>query len=307
MGPRGLNKFLRCENPNGIKLLNLRELSGRTIVVDVSIYLYRFSVNDELFENFYNMLINFKKFNIIPLFVFDGKPPIEKQETIEQRRIERREAEKKYNEIMESNDIDSYSKYNIETLKRKKIIISIKNKTDLKELFDYFGVMYVDAPGEADELCAYYVKKKQAWACLSDDMDLFMYGCPRILRYLSLVNSTIIYYDLHDIMNHFNISLKNFINICILSGTDYNNQINKIENSFYNHKHMLKLHDYDKIEKLIEERLIKFLGRDKYNDILNVYYTNKNFDKHDVNIEYKKQNKFLMQKFLNNYNFIFIT
>jgi len=228
MGPRGLNKFLRCENPNGIKLLNLRELSGKKIVIDVSIYLYRFSVNDELFENFYNMLINFKKYNIIPMFVFDGKPPIEKQETIEQRRFERREAEKKYNEIMESNDITNYSKYNIESLKRKKVIISIKNKTDLKQLFDYYGVMYIDAPGEADELCAYYVKTNQAWACLSDDMDLFMYGCTRILRYLSLINMTVIYYDLNDILLSFNISFKNFINICILSGTDYNPQINKI-------------------------------------------------------------------------------
>lgn len=307
MGPRGLNKFLRCENPNGINKLNLRELSGKKIVVDVSIYLYRFSVNDELFENFYNMLINFKRYNIIPLFVFDGKPPIEKQDTIEQRRIERREAERKYNEIMETNNIDNYSRYNIETLKRKKTIISIKNKTELKEMFDYYGVMYVDAPGEADILCAYYVKTNQAWACLSDDMDLFMYGCPRILRYLSLINMTAIYYNLNDILQHLNLSINNFVNICIMSGTDYNDQINKIDTAFYNYKHMQSKNlSCENIEKEFQKKIINFLGREKYNKIYQSYFDNENFNNYNLTIKYNKQNIFEMQKFLNKYNFIFI-
>ena len=79
MGPRGLNKFLRSHNPSGIRQIGLNQLAGKKIVIDVSIYLYRFNVNNELFENFYNMLILFKKYKIIPLFVFDGKPPTEKQ------------------------------------------------------------------------------------------------------------------------------------------------------------------------------------------------------------------------------------
>lgn len=307
MGPRGLNKFLRCENPKGINMLNLRELSGKKIVIDVSIYLYRFNINDELFENFYNMLINFKRYNIIPLFVFDGKPPLEKQETIEQRRQERREAEKKYNEIIETNNIDNYSKYSIEALKRKKTIISIKNKVELKQMFDFYGVMYIDAPSEADVLCAYYVKTNQAWACLSDDMDLFMYGCPRILRYLSLINMTVVYYNLNDILSHFNISMKNFVNICIMSGTDYNDQINKIDRLFYNHKQMIikNMHS-DIIQEVFEKNLITILGIDKYTGIIETYTCHENFDNYDVTIKYNKQNLFELQKFLNKFNFIFI-
>ena len=307
MGPRGLNKFLRCQNPAGIEQIHLSELSGKKIVIDVSIYLYRFNVNNELFENFYNMLINFKRFNIIPLFVFDGKPPVEKLNTIEQRRNERREAERKYNELVESNEIENYSKYNIEALKRRKTIISIKNKTELKMLFDFYGVSYVDAPGEADELCAHYVKTKQAWACLSDDMDLFVYGCPRILRYLSLINMTIVYYNLNDILGYFKMSFKNFINICIMSGTDYNSQICSIDSSFYDYKQLVKDNNNQKeIDKVFEEKIIRNIGLEKFNEIKNVYIKDENFESFNKKIEYAKQNIFELQKFLKDYNFIFI-
>ena len=307
MGPRGLNKFLRSQNPTGIDQIHLSELSGKKIVIDVSIYLYRFSVNNELFENFYNMLINFKRFNIIPLFVFDGKPPIEKQETIEQRRNERREAERKYNELVETKEIGNYSKYIIEALKRRKTIISIKNKTELKKMFDYYGVMYIDAPGEADELCAHYVKTKQAWACLSDDMDLFIYGCPRILRYLSLINMNIVYYNLNDILGHFNISFKNFINLCIMSGTDYNSQICSIDSSFYQYKQMISGNNKEQyIDKVFQEKIINTLGIEKFNEIKRVYLKNDNFENFNVKIAYTKQNIFELQKFLKDYNFIFI-
>jgi len=50
-----------------------------------------------------------------------------------------------------------------------------------------YGVSYIDADGEADQLCASLVLKNKVYACLSEDMDLFVYGCPRVLRYLSFI------------------------------------------------------------------------------------------------------------------------
>ena len=57
---------------------------------------------------------------------------------------------------------------------------------------------------EADELCAKLVVKK-AFACLSEDMDMFVYGCPKVLRYLSLLNETVVVYtqkDMLDVEDH---------------------------------------------------------------------------------------------------------
>jgi 5'-3' exonuclease len=98
-----------------------------------------------------------------------------------------------------------------------------------------YGATYYDAHGEADELCALLVIKNKVWACLSEDMDMFVYGCTRVLRYLSLLNHTVILYDTKEILNKLGISQKELREICVLSGTDYNyvNDVNDVNDNNY--------------------------------------------------------------------------
>ena len=53
-----------------------------------------------LIENFYVMCSLFKKYNITPIFVFDGKPPVEKQKELENRKKERYIAKQKYEDLL---------------------------------------------------------------------------------------------------------------------------------------------------------------------------------------------------------------
>ena len=39
------------------------------------------------------------------------------------------------------------------------------------------GVSFIDASGEADELCVQLVVKQIAWGCMSEDMDMVVHGC----------------------------------------------------------------------------------------------------------------------------------
>jgi len=223
-------------NKTSINKIFLASLYGKIIAVDTSIYLYRFLGEDALLENMYIMLSLFRYYNITPIFILDGKPPIEKLELIKQRCNDKNDAEKQYNDIKDNLE-------NIESLENKKELckkmqLLKKNFTRLKrkdykqvlELIDAFGMPYIEADGEADVLCAKLVIKKIAYACLSEDMDLFVYGCTRVLRYLSLINKSVILYDLNDILSDLNLSLKEFKEICIISGTDYNinNTVNTI-------------------------------------------------------------------------------
>jgi hypothetical protein len=111
---------------------------------------------------------------------------------------------------------------NMDMLKRKFVHISKKDIENVKTLIRSYGATYYDAPGEADELCALLTIKGKVWACLSEDMDMFVYGCPRVLRYLSLLNHTVVLYDMKNILEMLSISQKELREICILSGTDYN-------------------------------------------------------------------------------------
>ncbi len=79
MGIKHLNKFLRDEAQKSIKFISLAELSGKKIAVDISIYMYKYASDGTLLENMYLMLSTMRHYDIVPVFIFDGKPPPEKK------------------------------------------------------------------------------------------------------------------------------------------------------------------------------------------------------------------------------------
>jgi flap endonuclease-1 len=231
MGIQFLNKILRENCDKSIWQIGIAELSGKKIAVDISIYLYKYESNGTLLESIYLMLAIFREYNIIPIFVFDGKPPPEKKELLQKRRQDKAAAKNEYNKLkdqLEQNQDESnnYEKNEIvatmDQLKKQFVYITHEKIEKVKELIRAYGATYYDAVGEADELCALLVIKKKAWACLSEDMDMFVYGCSRVLRYLSLTNQSIVLYHTKGILANLNMTQKEFREICVLSGTDYN-------------------------------------------------------------------------------------
>ena len=229
MGIKDLNKFLKENASPSIKMCNLQELSGKKIAVDISIYMYRFATENALIENMYLMMSIFTKYNIIPIFVFDGKSPPEKKNTLQKRKQTKQLAEEEYHKlhaILDTSDaIDFYEKQRIicelDELRRKMISIHKYDVAIVKKLIIAHGYVYCDANGEADEVCAYLNIHEKVWACLSDDTDMFVYGCKRVLRYLSLLNHTIVIYDVESILYNLGISQEELRAICVMSGTDY--------------------------------------------------------------------------------------
>ena len=143
---------------------------------------------------------------------------------------DKKSAEKEYknlkNQLVTDLNIDETEKQEIvatmDQLKKQFIHINKDKIEQVKELIRAYGATYYDAPGEADELCALLVLKKKVWACLSEDMDLFVYGCSRVLRYFSLMNHSVVLYHMKGILDELSLNQKEFREICILSGTDYN-------------------------------------------------------------------------------------
>ena len=242
MGIRYLNRFLKDNASSSIKLCKLAELSGKKIAVDISIYIYRFAGDETLIENIYLMLSVFRYYNIIPIFVFDGKPPPEKLELIQKRKQDKKEAEEEYNKLKKTlelnKDMDDSDKqeiiYGMDILKKKFINISKSDIETVKSLIRSYGATYYEAPGEADKLCAMLTVKDKVWGCLSEDMDMFVYGCPRVIRYLSLLQHTAVVYDMKGILNNLGITQKELREICVLSGTDYNLECDNSNNTLQN-------------------------------------------------------------------------
>ena len=248
MGIKFLNHFLRDKCKKSIAKINLADLTNKKIAVDISIYLYKYESTDSLLENIYLMLSIFRHHNIIPVFIFDGKPPAEKKELLKKRQEDKAAAKNEFNKLkeqLELNQVTDEEKQEIivsmDQLKKQFVYMNNNKIEKVKELIRAYGATYYDAPGEADELCVLLVNTNKVWACLSEDMDLFVYGCKRVLRYISLNNQSAVLYYTKGILNELNMKPKEFKEICVLSGTDYNINVNVLNlfdiiNLFYKYQ-----------------------------------------------------------------------
>lgn len=223
MGIKHLNRlFLSQCSDRSIRTVHLSDLANKTVVIDTSIYLYKFLEKNALLENIYLMINVLQKYHILPVFVFDGKPPEEKRELLMKRRQEKDNAENKYNAIVASMSPSFDQTDELERLKRRFIRITPEHISLTQELMDAFGVPYLYSHGESDQLCAFLVKHQFAYACASDDMDMFLHGCPRVLRYVNFIQHECTMYDFPVMLEEMRMTATNFRDAVILSGTDYN-------------------------------------------------------------------------------------
>ncbi len=315
MGIHLLNTFLRNLSENGSKKIPLSKLSGKKIVVDASIYLYRFKALGALIENIYLLCTLFRVNNISALFVFDGKSGKNKENTLLKRKEQRERAQNEYKKccgIIDSlpDDEREIMEEKMNILRRKFVKVTYDDINDVKELLDAYGIGYITADSEADELCAAIVIKGLAYACLSEDTDLFALGCCRVLKYISLLNHTVVIYPLSTILNSVDMNFNEFQQLCILSGTDYNDSR---KNIFAFHK-LFNTYKF----KNREENFLSWLHNNKritqkkYQQVLNVH----NIYKKDPNvilktikyclIRNKKIDKPGMKRILQNNGFIFV-
>ena len=230
MGIQNLNRYLKQYCKSSINIIHLSDLKGKVIVIDISIYLYRYVAENALVENMYLLLSIFRHYNITPVFIFDGMPPNEKLELLKKRKADKVKSEAEYNELKKKLSLSLSLSFDekqeitssMDALKKKFVYLTKNHIQVTKQLIRSYGATYIDAPGEADGLCASFVLSGKAWACMSDDMDMFVYGCPRILRYTSLLNHTAVLYDVREILDTLNMTHDEFKDVCVLSGTDYN-------------------------------------------------------------------------------------
>lgn len=110
MGIHNLNQILQKYAPNCYQTIHLSELSEKKIAVDISLYFYKYksSSGERWIENFLGMIQCLRKWNIHPVFIYDGKAPQEK--FIEQAR--RRQSRDKQEEKIQllQDQIEDYEK-----------------------------------------------------------------------------------------------------------------------------------------------------------------------------------------------------
>jgi flap endonuclease-1 len=178
---------------------------------------------------------------IIPIYVFDGKPPEFKNKTINNRKeIKQKASEKLSNEDMNEEDKIKYFK--------RTVNINKKQIEECIELLEIMGIPYIIAPEEADSQCAELVKCGIADGVLTDDMDILTFGSNKIYRNLTSYkkDNMVIIKDV--VLNELQLNYEQFVELCILFGCDYCDRLRDIKpeiiyNYFMKTKNLLKTVD----------------------------------------------------------------
>ena len=230
--------------------IEFSQLKGKTIAVDAYNTIYQFlstirqpdgtplmdkkgNITSHLSGLFYRN-VNLLLEGIKLIYVFDGKPPLLKLKTQEEREHRKQIAEKKLKEAMEEEDVEAVLKYSKQTTRLSREILD-----ESKELIEAMGMPVIQAPSEAEAQASFICENNDVYAVATSDFDALLYGCPRMLTNLTVsqrkklpsgstvkISPTLI--ELSDTLNHLGITLDQLLALAILVGTDYNEGVHRI-------------------------------------------------------------------------------
>jgi hypothetical protein len=232
MGVKLLRTFLtRNCSPTSIKLAPVAGLAGRTLVVDASIYLYKYKSAGDVVGGMERFVRTLRAHRITPIFVFDPPPSPEKMAMVRARAESRavivteldtvREALAAARLVPDNEDEILRLTARLDELRPSVARVSAGDRRDVRALFDKMRVYYVTPAREADMYCAYLVLKGHAWGVISNDSDMFVYGCAYVVMDLDVDTQTCIIHDTRAMMADLRMTHATFKDVAVVSGTDY--------------------------------------------------------------------------------------
>ncbi|MCS6783908.1 MAG: flap endonuclease-1 [Candidatus Caldarchaeum sp.] len=231
-----------------VEKTTLKKLAGKSIAFDAYNILYQFlatirgadgrplmdrrgRVTSHLSGLFFRT-VNFLQEGLLPVYVFDGRPPEMKMATVERRLMAREEAGRLYELALAEGDVDAARRYAQRAASLEKYMVE-----SAADLLKAMGVPYVMAPSEGEAQAAYMAAKGSVYASGSQDMDSLLFGSPRLARNLSIVGRRKLprrneYVEvepeiihLEKVLTGLGITREQLIDIGLLVGTDYSPQV----------------------------------------------------------------------------------
>ena len=286
MGISDLNSYMRKNYPSIYEEISISSLEYKKIAIDISLYLclYKSSYGEDWLNAFIKLISCLRKNNVHCVFIYDSGSPPEKKDEKKKRRENRNKMEEKIWKLEEALEDyyktgivdniliefvkyynknqkrlincdkpikfnDKIAKYYIEKKKKQLFELKPEDYKNTKELFDILKVPYYDAPMEAEKLCSDLCKRGLVDAVLTEDSDVLAYGCPIYLTKIDIKREKCVRIRFEEVLNQFEMKEDEFLDACIMFGTDYNKRIR----NFGPCKIIPHIQKFKNIENIIKE------------------------------------------------------
>ena len=110
-------------------------------------------------------------------------------------------------------------------LLKRTVQFNLTEYENIKKLVRCFGCEAYQSDFEADKLLAFLAKNNLNSMVLSNDSDCLALGVPKLLRIFSHKKEGVELVLLNEILEKWNLSMENFVEFCVMMGTDYNRNI----------------------------------------------------------------------------------
>jgi flap endonuclease-1 len=264
MGIKSLSKFLRDKCPGVFEHVHISEYHFKKVAIDISLYLCNYKAlygDDGWLRAFIRLIACLRENEVHCVFIYDTSAPPEKDSEKKDRRDNREKMEERVflleqaiedyrntgivpdilvefeakRKLGHTNLLKGVKSLNIEAIEyavtkmRKQLFtISEKDFETTRELFDILDVPYFMANMEAETTCADLCIQGKVDAVLSEDTDVLAYGSPVFLTKMNTGDATCMRIRYDKVLEELELTPEQFIDFCIMCGTDYNKNIFKV-------------------------------------------------------------------------------
>jgi len=262
MGIKSLSKFLHETCPEIFEQIHISEYHFRRVAIDTSLYLcnYKAQYAEKWLGAFVKLVACLRENEIHCVFIYDSGFPPEKEAEQRERRERRAKLEQRVLRLEEaidkyhsSGEIDNILfefqdkrrightsmlrvksinikgiEYAVQKLRKQLFTITSQDFETTKRLFDVLKVPYFHAPLEAETMCADLCMQGKVDAVLTEDTDVLAYGANVFLTKLNTTDGTCMRIKHSELLEKVGLSADEFLDFCIMCGTDYNKNIFRV-------------------------------------------------------------------------------
>lgn len=261
---------------------------------------FKTAMGDRWLDGFVNLIACLRKYDVHCIFCFDGTAPVEKILEQKERRSTRKRSEDRINAIESAIEVykdsgvvesiirEVYTKHDkecnqrllinpdrmksddfivsevatiVQGMRSRLLIIQPEDFTICKELFDLMSIPWIESPTEAETLASDLCKKGLVYGVVTEDTDVLAYSAPIFLNNLNTYSGICIELKYSDILSQLKLNSNEFLDMCIMCGTDYNKNIPGIgpQKSYNYIRQYSSIENFSKHNPQFDNSILKYI------------------------------------------------